>query len=165
MSKTKKQLLQELLDLENSNIEEVEKPNETPEVIDETINDKDNLEQNENTETIQKSKKPRTKKQMEAFERAKAIRDANFEKRKEEKRLKEEEERKIIEEKLVKKAISVKKKQIKKQAVLDEISDDETPIQKVKEIVSQSKKNANKEQPIAQQPVPPKPDYPTLKFF
>ena len=78
---------------------------------------------------------------MEAFERAKAIRDANFEKRKEEKRLKEEEERKIIEEKLVKKAIAVKKKQIKKQAVLDEISDDDTPIQKVKEIAKTTKRS------------------------
>jgi hypothetical protein len=37
-----------------------------------------------------------------------------------------------MEEKIVKKAISIKKKQILKQKVLDEISDDETPIEEVK---------------------------------
>ena len=35
-----------------------------------------------------------------------------------------------LEQKVVRKAISIKKKQIKKEAVLEEISDDETPIQK-----------------------------------
>ena len=39
-----------------------------------------------------------------------------------------------LEAKIVKKAISIKKKQIKKEAALDEISDDETPIQKIKQI-------------------------------
>jgi len=178
MSKTKKQLLQELLDLENSDVEEVEKPNEIKTESNETINDKEKSTEEETSETIQKAKKPRTKKQMEAFERAKAIRDANFEKRKEEKRLKEEEERKIIEEKLVKKAIAVKKKQIKKQAVLDEISDDDTPIQKVKELIVPPMIHGKKTDKVSKlketQPPPPskatvgialKPDYPTLKFF
>ena len=41
-------------------------------------------------------------------------------------------EKKAIEEKIVKKALSIKKKEIKKQEILDEISDDETPIEKVK---------------------------------
>lgn len=44
-----------------------------------------------------------------------------------------------LEQKVVRKAISIKKKQIKKEAVLEEISDDETPIQKIKEIAK--KKN------------------------
>ena len=39
-----------------------------------------------------------------------------------------------LEAKIVKKAISIKKRQIKKEAALDEISDDETPIKKIKEI-------------------------------
>ena len=39
-----------------------------------------------------------------------------------------------LENKIVKKAISIKKRQIKKEAVLDEISDDDTPIQKIKQI-------------------------------
>ena len=43
-----------------------------------------------------------------------------------------EEQKKAIEQKIVKKALSIKKKEIKKQEILDEISDDETPIEKVK---------------------------------
>ena len=50
-----------------------------------------------------------------------------------------------LEQKIVKKAISIKKKQIKKEAALDEISDDETPIQKIKQI-------ANKIPPPIEQP-------------
>ena len=38
----------------------------------------------------------------------------------------------LLEEKVVAKAISIKKKQIKKQSALDEISDDDTPIEVVK---------------------------------
>ena len=41
-----------------------------------------------------------------------------------------------LEAKIFKKAISIKKKQIKKEAALDEISDDDTPIQKIKQIAS-----------------------------
>ena len=50
-----------------------------------------------------------------------------------------------MQDKVVKKAISIKKKQIKKEALLDEISDDETPIQKIKEIAK--KKNHPAPQP------------------
>ena len=50
-----------------------------------------------------------------------------------------------LEQKVVRKAISIKKKQIKKEAVLEEISDDETPIQKIKEIAK--KKNHPAPQP------------------
>jgi hypothetical protein len=41
-------------------------------------------------------------------------------------------EKKAIEQKIVKKALSIKKKEIKRQEILDEISDDETPIEKIK---------------------------------
>ena len=98
MSKTKKQLLQELLDLETSDVEEVEDiggaPPVKPRLVDEIT---ETIDGKENDERIQKAKKPRSQKQQEAFERAKAIRDANTQKRKEEKRLQEEEERKMIE--------------------------------------------------------------------
>ncbi len=50
-----------------------------------------------------------------------------------------------LEQKVVRKAISIKKKQIKKKALLEEISDDETPIQKIKEIAK--KKNHPAPQP------------------
>jgi hypothetical protein len=80
---------------------------------------------------VQAQKKPRTAKQLEAFEKAKAIRDANYAKRKAEADHNAAQERKALEEKLVKKAIAVKKKQIKQQKLLDEISsdDDTKPIQ------------------------------------
>ena len=39
-----------------------------------------------------------------------------------------------LEQKIVKKAISIKKKDIKKQAILEEVSDDETPMEKIKQI-------------------------------
>ena len=47
-----------------------------------------------------------------------------------------DEERKILEAKILKKAISIKKKEIKKRAILEEISDDDTPMEKIKEIAS-----------------------------
>ena len=58
-----------------------------------------------------------------------------------------------IEQKIVKKAVSIKKKQIKKEALLEEISDDETPMEKIKEIAK--KKN----HPAPQQPVNTEPQY------
>jgi hypothetical protein len=44
-----------------------------------------------------------------------------------------------LEQKIVKKAISIKKKQIIKEAALDEISDDETPMEKIKQIAKKKK--------------------------
>jgi hypothetical protein len=81
-----------------------------------------------------KPKRERTQKQIDAFNKCiqmkkeKALQRAN-----EAKRLMEY-DRKALEEKVVKKAISIKKKQIKKQSALDEISDDDTPIEKIKEV-------------------------------
>ena len=49
-----------------------------------------------------------------------------------------------MEQKIVKKAISIKKKQILKEAALDEISDDETPMEAIKQIVKKKK------QPVTQ---------------
>ena len=133
MAKSRKQILQELLDLEDEKLEEVEKNGTEVQKFDQ-ISAVKNESETESTDSILRAKKPRTSKQLEAFERAKAIRDANTLKRKEEARLRDEAEKKLIEAKLVKKAISLKKKQIKKQAVLDEISDDDTPIEKIKEL-------------------------------
>jgi len=54
--------------------------------------------------------------------------------------------KKEFEDKLIKKAVATKKKQIKRAAVLDEVSDDETPIEQVREM----QKNAPKKQPTQQ---------------
>lgn len=62
-----------------------------------------------------------------------------------------------FEEKLIKKAVAVKKKQIKRNAVLDQVSDDETPMEKVREL---QKKAPKKEIVQPQQPaVNPQPKY------
>lgn len=82
---------------------------------------------------------PRTEAQRLAFERCKAKRDANAKKRAEDAKKLAEYEKKALEEKVLAKAVSIKKKQIKKQVVLDEISDDETPIEKIKEIAKKIK--------------------------
>ena len=58
-----------------------------------------------------------------------------------------------LEQKIVKKAISIKKKQIIKEAALDEISDDETPMEAIKQIVKKKK-----------QPVPPVEEKPKYIF-
>jgi flagellar biosynthesis/type III secretory pathway protein FliH len=47
---------------------------------------------------------------------------------------------KEFEDKLVKKAVSIKKKQIKKELVLDEISDDDTNLEEIKELKKRAKK-------------------------
>lgn len=131
MSKSRKEILQELLDLENENIEEIEDP-PTP------INTNEKLNVKETIDEITIKKKPRTQAQLDAFNKAKEIRDNNTKKRLEERQQFIDEERKKAEDKIIKKAISLKKKEIKKQAILDEISDDDTPIQKIKEIAKTS---------------------------
>ena len=94
-------------------------------------------------EIPKKRPKQRSEKQLEQLRlaREKALRNKEAkrkQKEEEEQALKKELESKIqaekkaIEEKIVKKALSIKKKEIKKQEILDEISDDETPIEKVK---------------------------------
>jgi hypothetical protein len=141
MSKpTKKELLQQLLDLEDNNLGAVGPPlakvqpkNENENSNDESINDVVNG--TGGGSQITKPKKKLTEKQLEALRKGQQTRDANAKKRREEAERIAEEERKKLEEKIVRKAISIKKKQIKKQSALDEIEDDETSIQKIKEIV------------------------------
>ena len=79
-------------------------------------------------------KAPRTQKQIEAFQKVRDKKMENAKKRQDEKKVQEEEAKKELEAKIIKKAVSIKKKQIKKQVVLEEISDDETPIEVIKEM-------------------------------
>lgn len=71
--------------------------------------------------------KPRTEKQIEAFKKAQAKRDEN-------RAITKENTKKALEEKVIQKAISIKKTQVRKLQVLDQISDDETPIEEIKKI-------------------------------
>lgn len=84
-----------------------------------------------------KEKKPRSEAQKKAFLKAK---EALFKKQKEKslvlKQKKEEIKEQAIkeaEERIVKKAVSIKKKILKKSAILDEISDDDEPVEEIRE--------------------------------
>ena len=71
--------------------------------------------------------KPRTEKQIEAFKKAQAKRDEN-------RAISKIDTKKALEEKVIQKAISIKKSQVRKLQLLDQISDDETPIEEIKRI-------------------------------
>jgi hypothetical protein len=105
-------------------------------------------------DVIEKPKAKRTQKQIDAFQKVRDKKMENARLREQERKLLLEQQQKELEEKIIKKAVSLKKKQIKKQAVLEDISDDETPIEVIKEI---------KRKIPAPQPVPVK-QAPKFKF-
>lgn len=80
---------------------------------------------------IKKVRPPKTQKQLEAFEitRQKGIASSKMRKQATEDLAKVKKIQK--EERIVKTAITIKKKQIKREAILDEVSDDDEPKQKV----------------------------------
>lgn len=114
-------------------------------------------------EAIQKTKKPRTQKQIEAFEKVRKIRDEKRMERKEVKVRAETEYKEQKEAKIVKKAISIKKKQILADADLDDVSEeDDIPIEVVKKIMKKyPKKSTQPKQEQVAQPI----YTPTLTFI
>ena len=98
-------------------------------------------------DTVEKPKPPRTQKQIEAFQKVRDKKMENAKKRQDEKKLKDEEDRKELEAKIIKKAVAIKKKQIKKQVILEEISDDETPIEVIKQLKKSIPKPIDKPKP------------------
>ena len=88
----------------------------------------------------------RTEAQKAATERLKVAAALRIERIRKEKAEQEETNKKAFEEKVVQKAIAVKKKQLK-QAMLDEISDDDTPMEEIKQIVKQKKAMLPKPKP------------------
>jgi len=146
----KKKSLQVLTLLETSKPEDLDESDDDDEV--QAAKKDKNVAINE---TEVKQKKPRTEKQILAFQKARETARVNAENRKivAEMRAKEEQER--LEKKIVQKAISIKKKEIKKQAALDNISDDDTPIAEIKKIAAlPSKKTTIKEKEFPSAPVP-----------
>lgn len=116
----------------------------------------DSESEDDEPKTIQKSKRPRTDKQIAAF--AKVI-----EKRTEQRQIRAKnrekeaaEKKKELEQKILKKAISIKKKEIKRELAIDEISSDDEPIESIKKKVVVSK--AVKVATVAKV-VPPIPKY------
>ena len=97
-----------------------------------------------------KIKKPRSEKQIAAFLLVRQKRDENrvarLKTREEEAVVKKDE----IEQKIVKKAVSIRKKQIVREAVLDDISDEDIPVEIVKKLVKKyPKKTAAPVAPVA----------------
>jgi flagellum-specific peptidoglycan hydrolase FlgJ len=159
MAKSRKAILLELLELENESLGSVGKPEIVPEEKHESITAAESNDEEEITDSITKPKpkKKLSEKQMESLKKGQQIRDENARKRKEMAEQKAAEDKKILEQKIVKKAISIKKKEIKRQAALDDVSEDETPIQKIKEI---ARKVAE-----PKEVKPAAPPAPTFKFF
>jgi hypothetical protein len=94
----------------------------------------------------------KTEKQLEAFSKARELRKINIERRKQAIQEFEDKAREELDNKIVKKAISIKKKQIKKNAELDEISDDDTPLEEVMKIAKKPKQRSQS-QPQIQPPI------------
>ena len=168
MAKTKKQLLQELLDLESDSPGDLGNAmvSETKPSVNISLPD-DALDKTDDEEKIvaPKKKKELTAKQIEALKKGQQIRDENARKRIEERTRKEEEDKKIMEEKLVKKAIAIKRKELKRQEMLDELSDDETMGTKVP-INPPSSKGITADKKIDKVIEPPKPVAPyAFSFF
>ena len=130
-------------------------------VIYETDDDDDD-DDNEITPTIQRVKEPApkpkrklTEKQLQALHEGQRKRLEMARMKKEIERQKQEEEKKRQEELIIKKALALKKKQIKKEAILHEISDDDTPIEEIKKIVKKPATKKTESLPAIQpQPKP-----------
>ncbi len=120
--------------------------------------------------TEPKPKRERTPAQIAAWEKCLANRTKNREDRKkvqdEDAKLLAEYKKQLAkkaESKVVKKAVGIKKKAIVREQDLDEISEDETPIEVVKEIIKKRRQPAPKKQVEAQPE--PEPQKMVLTFF
>ena len=89
-----------------------------------------------------------TEKRKENFEKVRAIRDANREKRQKDKELLKQYEKEKLEQKVLKKAVAVKKRQQKKLEVLDQVSDEEIEVSK-----KPTKQTKPQSQPVQNIPV------------
>lgn len=154
-AKSKKDLLLELLQLENENVGSVGNNDAVNEELsEEKVESIQAVKGERPTVAELKPKKVLTEKQMEALKKGQAKRDENRETKRKEAEHKALEEKKIAEEKLIKKAIAVRKKQIKKEQILNELSDDDNPVQKTKE-----------HPPLPKVEPKLEPKKPTIKFY
>jgi type II secretory pathway component PulC len=116
-----------------------------------------------------KQKRERSEKQIETTKKMIEKRNANILVAKEKKAQEDMIRKKEIEEKIVKKAVAIKKREIKQKAILEEISDDDTPIEEIKKIASkvQVKKVAESGATVgkALEPEKPKTIFEKYKFI
>lgn len=168
MSKSRKEILLELLELENEkagppgNLEE----NVEKDAVNPIEGVKKSVTENAVSESITKPKRQLTEKQLEALKRGQEKRDENARLRKDAAEKKAAEDKLKLEQKIVKKAISIKKKELKRQAALDAVSDDDTPVEKIKEAVQ--KAESTKGTGSYANPIPPPAPVrtgPIIRFF
>ena len=121
---------------ETSENEEVSEP-ETQEIKEKTHTNPNGSTKGAELRSTPKVKRERTEKKKEHFARLSELNKKRYE---EKKLIKEEEEakrRRELEKKIIDKAIKIKKKIIRKEMLLEELSDDDTPIQKTKVVAPQ----------------------------
>lgn len=134
-------------------LEEIEK-------IENSLNSIDLEEQNDTLEIPKPGRKKRvpSQKQLDVLKSAREKALLNAKEKQLQKRLEEEaiqlevekrlnQYKKGLEEKIIKKAVSIKKKEIKRQAALDDISDDDTPMEKIKQIATKQNHPPAPQQP------------------
>jgi len=93
-------------------------------------------------ELPKKPKRPMNEAQLEGMKKGReALALKNAEKRAQ-REAEELERKRQLEEKVVSKALSIKKKQLKQEIALDEISDDDTPIEEIKQKVTRKSASA-----------------------
>jgi len=97
-------------------------------------------------EKAPKVKRERTEKQKEHFARLSELNKKRYEEKRQQKEEEEYQRKKELEKKVIDKAIKIKKKLIKKEKILEELSDDDTPIEKPKRVERQASR------PIPQEP-------------
>ena len=103
--------------------------------------------------SIEAPKKPRTDKQKAAFQKVLETRDANRRARADARAATQEADKALLEEKIVKKAVSIKKKQIKRQIALEDISDDDEPIEEIKKKIAARPRVRAAPVPAAPEPI------------
>jgi len=114
-------------------------------------------------DAIPKPKRVMTEKQKAVLDKARQVRNENFQKRQEgraivaeEKQLKKEEREKEVERKIIKKAVCVKKKQILEEAILNDELDDEIPDEVIQKVIK--KQRAKRATPPVKQAVVSEPE-------
>jgi hypothetical protein len=113
----------------------------------------------EEPQTIQKSKRPRTQAQIDAFAKVIAKRTENRKMRADTREKDAIIVKAELEKKILKKASSIKKRQIKQQIALDDISSDDESDTEVKKKLSQFKRSVVEKVRATVVPVPEVPKY------
>lgn len=138
MTSRREQLLQELRDLEESQIEESRNDSEDDENRQNDVSQHDSQQepQTDNNKVLA-AKKPRSAKQLEVFARAQAKNKEKADARKQQKMIEDEEKQRVLQEKIVQKAIAIKKSQIKKEKVIESVPDVPVLLPKQKAVAEQ----------------------------